>query len=64
MEKFITVGIPSYSEGKYISWWSPNMCCKVIEILEKENPAYEFQQIITSPGNGGWSDFAIMKLKT
>jgi hypothetical protein len=63
--KYILRDIPSVDkDDKHISWWAYEHCLKAIEKLEFDNPNYEFVQIITSPGNGPYGDFAIMKLKS
>jgi hypothetical protein len=65
MEKYILVHIPTEDEnGKKINWWVPEQFLKVITVLEKNTPEYDFHQIVTSPGNGGYREFAVMKLKT
>jgi len=65
MDKYITVEIPEKdSTGHRIAWWVPDMCLKVIEILEKENPKYDFFQIVTTGNISCSSKFAIMKIKT
>lgn len=57
MSKYITIdNVPS-------GWWAPERMPDIIEKVEKENPNYEFVQIVTSPGNGGYKEFIIMKLK-
>lgn len=63
-KKYISVSIPRKDEnGDWCNWWVPDHGIKAIEILESENPNYEFVQIVTSPNNGGWKEYAIMKLK-
>ena len=60
MDKYISVSVPSVQDCGY-AWWTPKGALKVISFLEKEQPEYEFVQIVTSPGNGGYKEFAIMK---
>ena len=64
MKKYIVVHIPDRDENdKILCWWVPEHFLKVIEILEKNTPEYDFHQVVTSPGNGGYREFALMKLK-
>lgn len=63
-EKYITTEIPSCEQhGESIAWWAPKHAPKVIKELERKNPGYDFHQFVTSPGNGGYREYAIMKLK-
>lgn len=65
LPKYITIDM-SYDSDKperVRGWWVPSNCLKFIETIEEENPDYEFVQIVTSPGNGGYREFAIMKLR-
>lgn len=64
MDKYITVDIPKNDKNNnFLAWWVPSKITKIIEIAEEENPNYDFHQIVTSPGNGGYSEFMLMKLK-
>jgi hypothetical protein len=64
MEKFIAVEIPEKdNNGHRIAWWVPDMCLKVIDILESENPKYNFFQIVTTGNISCSSKFALMKIK-
>lgn len=63
--KYITVSM-EYEIGQVFkaqAWWAPKNCLNFIATIENDNPAYEFVQIVTSPGNGGYKEFAIMKLR-
>lgn len=62
MSKYMSVPILKKHECGY-SWWVPEDAPKVIEALEKEHPKLEFVQFVTSPGNGGYREYALMKLK-
>lgn len=69
MEKYITIPdnlrFPEEIESdKSYKWWVPEELPVVIEMLEKHNPDYNFVQVITRPGNGGYPSFFLMKLKT
>jgi hypothetical protein len=59
MEKYITREIPRASG---VHWWVPECAPKIIEMLELANPHYEFVQFVTSPGNGGYKEYAILRL--
>jgi len=64
MDKYIALEIPEKdNSGHRIAWWVPDMCLKVIEILETENPDYEFFQIVTTGNISCSSKFALMKIK-
>jgi len=63
-EKYITTEIAQCGTyGKHLSWWRPDDAPTIIAILEQKNPGYDFHQFVTSPGNGGSKEYAIMKLK-
>ena len=63
MKKYIVVNIPKKDKNEdTLCWWVPKHVPEIIEILEKENPNYEFHQFVTSPCNGGYKEFAIMKI--
>ena len=63
-EKYITAEIPRCEQhGGSIAWWAPEDAPKVIKELERKNPDYDFHQFVTKPGNGGYREYAIMKLK-
>lgn len=65
MEKYITISVPGWDDnGDNLSWWVPEHMPRVIAKVEKNNPDYEFHQIVTSPGNGNYREFIIMKLKS
>jgi hypothetical protein len=64
LEKYITTGIVQCGTyGKNLKWWDKDDAPTVIAILEQKHPGYEFHQFVTSPGNGGYREYAIMKLK-
>lgn len=64
MKKYIIIDFPEKDEDENrLCWWVPAHALKTIEIIEKQNPDYVFHQIVTSPGNGGYREFIIMKLK-
>jgi hypothetical protein len=68
MDKYITIPdnfrFPEEIESNNnYTWWVPEELPLVIEMLEKYKPDYEFVQVITSPGNGGYPSFFLMKLK-
>lgn len=48
-------------DGKYHLWWVPEHAAAVIATLEHENPGYTFHQFVTSPGNGKYREYALMK---
>lgn len=56
---------PHYKSSPTIShrWFVKDGAVHVIELLEKQNPNYEFVQFMTSPGHGWHKEFAIMKRK-
>ena len=60
MTKSTIISIPS-KQG--VHWWNPARIIEVIDLMEKSHPKSIFHQIITSPGNGGHTHFAIMKNK-
>ena len=65
MNEYVCCDIPCHDkDGNYVAWWNPANVPLVIKILENENPSYKFHQFVTSPGNGGYSEFAIMKIKS
>jgi Ni2+-binding GTPase involved in maturation of urease and hydrogenase len=64
MKKFITVEIPEKdNNGHRLAWWMPDMCLTIIDILEQENPEYDFLQIVTTGNLACNMKFALMKLK-
>ena len=63
-DKYITVSIPTCTKhGERLNWWNPGHVPKIILKMESENIGYDFHQFVTSPGNGGHGEYAIMKLK-
>lgn len=50
-------------EDKSYHWWNPEHLPKVIEMLENNYKEYEFVQVVTRAGTGGYPSFFLMKLK-
>ena len=61
MSRYISVDIPTSNES-WGHWWVPDQAVQVIEFLETEHPGYEFVQFVTSPGHGGYGEFALMRM--
>ena len=63
--KYITTRIePHHTDKKSLHWWVAEEMPEIIEVLERKHSDYEFLQVVTSPGHGGYRSYAIMKLKT
>ena len=66
LEKYITINeIPRIGSNpnKTLNWWIFEHMPEIIEILENNNPCYEFLQVVTSPGHGWHKEYVIMKIK-
>lgn len=64
LKKYISVEVPKKDEdNKELKWWIDDDCIEIIKILERENPNYEFIQLIVAPVIGLYKDIVIMKLK-